>query len=87
MKTVWKFPLTHVHQQTITVPSDHRFLHAAYQRETLCVWFEVDDTSPDQELTIEVVGTGFSLPDVGEWLATVMSPSHQWVWHLYEVPS
>lgn len=88
MKTVWKFPLTHEHQQTIHVPPKRSFLHAGYQRGTLCVWYEVDDHDDGEPLTIEIVGTGHSVHHEGTFLATVMTPqTEQWVWHLYEVPS
>lgn len=81
----------HIHKFTLmlgqnTVRSEGRiigFLHVAFQGDKLCIWVEVD-TDDDAHLNhFHVVGTGFSVPEGGAHIGSVVEDPY--VWHVYQV--
>ncbi len=84
MKTIWKYKLeTSVSLPSLFIPEGARFLHMDYQRDDLCLWFEVDVTAERDFRTFQVIGTGHPVPEGGTYLGTVQQPPY--VWHVYEV--
>jgi hypothetical protein len=55
--TVWKFTLALTDEQTIVIPQDAECLHVGMQDGRPCLWARVDPDSPDEEMSIRVVGT------------------------------
>jgi len=86
MRTIYKYPIQvqdHVNVQTYL---GAKFIHAAMQEESLCIWLEVDTDQPMTFKDFEIYGTGHVVsmrPEDGRHAASVLD--RQFVWHIYEV--
>lgn len=78
---IYKYELEH----NITVIPDinlQKALHVNTQRGKLCLWAEVIP-SIGEKVVIQVLGTGYGVPDNYEYIGTVMDGN--FVWHIYHV--
>ncbi len=87
MPTIWKFEIvpSDGHEVTLTMPRGARVLCAREQRDTICVWAEVDRSAPLEPRRFEVFGTGWDLPP-GErrYLGTASIYGGSLIFHVYE---
>lgn len=68
------------------LPRNSRFLHVREQHESLCAWFEVDDTNPSIQYSFQVFGTGHGpIGDNLQYLGTGIFAEGDLVLHLYQV--
>ena len=65
------------------MPSVNLFRHCAIQGDDICLWFEVDATSPARQTTFYIVGTGHRIPTgAAVYRGSVLMD--EFVWHVYE---
>ena len=83
MITVHKYPLSTRDETTVTVPTGHRFVHAAMQDGTITLWAVVDTESTPTWVSVRVAGTGYSMPWIKayDYLGTVHDD--KFVWHIF----
>src|SRR5208282_2227444 len=86
MKTIWKFKLgTADNRQTFAIPQDGKILWVAVQRETPCIWVEVDPEAPKCNRQFAVYGTGHPMPAANrQFVSSFMLMIDSCVFHLYE---
>ena len=90
MRTIWKFPLLKREENIIAVPSGAKLLHFGHQgdigpagTDEICVWFEVESSSPLQERFFDLRETGTKQLKTNDiYRGTCFKLSL--VWHLYE---
>ena len=64
MKTIYKYSLSIVEEQTLTVPASFVPLHVGLDpQDHPCLWGAVDTASPKQTIKVFIVGTGNPLPE------------------------
>lgn len=84
-KSIWKFPIRILDEQTIVMPAGAKILFGAVQHGIPNVWAEVDIYAPQVERTIRIYGTGWQLPDApGRYIGTFMMYDGYEVYHAYE---
>jgi hypothetical protein len=85
MRQIWKFPISVVRQnQLIAMPAVSEVIDAQIQNGTLCLWAIVDTTSPAGNVRVDVIGTGWDVPDdvsASDHVATVQDIG--FVWHVF----
>jgi len=84
-RTIWKFPIDIVDQQTIKVPAGSHIIHAGLDADDQpCVWAEVYPSAERISHTIFVRGTGQSLSFSGHNARHYGSfVQDRFVWHVY----
>jgi hypothetical protein len=84
MKTIYKYPLKILADETVTIPSGAKILTIQFQGSSLFLWAEVEtETNPHGAKRILTVGTGMPLPDGDlRYITTVQHIG--FVWHIYE---
>lgn len=91
MKRIYKYHINFDRHQVLPLPQDAQFLHIDYQNNSLCLWFMIDSTKPTTLIKLEVIGTGWEIPDlpplnnqpvIRKHLGTVLQG--QFVWHIFE---
>lgn len=85
MRTVWKFKIMDEHgvqAGRVPMPSGAAPLHVGMQDGWLCLWAEVDPSSPIADRGFAVVGTGHPVPDGARCVGSALDGP--FVWHLYE---
>ena len=84
MKVIYKYVLTVVDRQTLTLPRSAQPLGVQYQGGALCFWAQVDlnDTDPFT-YEILIVGTGrhVDIKDTYFYISTVQNSGL--VWHIF----
>lgn len=85
MKTIYKYPLQLVDQQTLTLSLDY-LLDVKEQDGQLCLWAVVDTDLTPREVSIRIVGTGHPFPDSDTCIHinTVVMSYGGLVWHVFE---
>lgn len=82
---IYKYRLMTIERQTISIPSDAKFLSVQNQHDNITLWFAVN---PDSDLVDDIefilVGTGENIPPLCGYLGTVQQGI--FVWHIYENP-
>lgn len=70
----------------VSLPKAAKVVMIAYQGFNLCIWYEFDFQYKDfiEPRCFQVFGTGHLIPEHVKHVATVLSPSHDFVWHIYE---
>jgi hypothetical protein len=61
-RTIHKYPLEVVYEQTIEMPAGAVILCVQMQRETPCMWAVVDSEAQLESRMVRIFGTGHSLP-------------------------
>jgi hypothetical protein len=83
-RTIWKFPLEVIDQQSVRMPIASRMLHVGMQGGTLCLWAEVTPGAEQEDRAIYIYGTGHDLaPDRGDYLGTFQMHGGALVFHAY----
>ena len=86
-RTIWKFPLEVMDEQTVPMPDGAKVLSVGLDADgALCVWAVVDPDRPRVGKSFRIYGTGNPVPaDLSEvgFLGTVLMPP--FVWHVYGV--
>lgn len=82
MSSIWKYQLELTTRQNIQVPDGGRVLTAQLQGDTIYVWFKVDTLAKKKSRSIVIVGTGQSVPEFCDYIASVQHG--QYVWHIFE---
>lgn len=86
-KTIWKFVLDVTDSQFIRMPHESKILHVNTQRETVCMWAEVDPSLPQVLRRFCVYGTGHQMPDdPGRYIGSIMLQDGDLIFHIYEQP-
>lgn len=87
-KTIWKFQLKTVGNQTIEMPVNAEILTVQTQNEIPCIWALVDPTETRENRFIEVFGTGQDVQyDMGvgrNYLGTYQLHGGTSVFHVFE---
>jgi hypothetical protein len=87
MKTIWKFPLEMVEEQTISMPSGTQILCVQTQRELICLWGVIENhNANDEKRVIRIIGTGHLIPTYEKltYLGTVQLTFGNLVFHVFE---
>lgn len=82
MRTIWKYRLPIVDEQTLSVPSSYRLLHVDNQKGLLCLWLEVDPSYEKIGIKIAIAGTGGPVPKSAIYIGTAVCDP--FVWHVYQ---
>lgn len=86
MRTIWKLPLAHEAEQTLSVPQGARIISVHAQAENACLWVEVETNNPPEARTFCIFGTGHPMDLYGNliFLGTVLMLGGSLVLHVYE---
>lgn len=89
MRTIYKYELATTDQQTIRMPSGARIIACQVQRETPCLWAEVETESPSAARCFRIFGTGHPLDidSAQPYIGTYQLHGGSLVFHVYEVVS
>ena len=85
MKTIYKYPLETTDTQVIKIPRYHKILSVQEQNTKLIMWVLVDSNSDEEDVTIEIFGTGNPInPDFKRfsYISTVQD-FRGLVWHVF----
>lgn len=86
MKTIWKYKLAIIENQTIKMPATAKFLTMQIQYEDVTVWCLVDPKERLRPRGFAIYGTGHDMPDdPGTYLGTFQMASGSLVFHVFEV--
>lgn len=89
MKTIYKYPLTEIDRQTISLPKYNKILKVDEQHGDLYLWALVDTDNEEEEITIEFNGTGYPVAELErgtlrQHLNTIIT-SYGLVWHVFRI--
>lgn len=85
MKTIWKFSLGVMDEQTIPMPIGAHILHVARQGGVPQLWAEVMTNTPTSPRVIRMFGTGHPMPNnPGRYIGTFQMLGDALVFHVYE---
>lgn len=90
MKTIYKYPLELVDEQTIALPKGAHILSVQWIRDSICVYALVDlDVKECEARQFVIIATGQPIapnttPVVHCFLGTVCIPDHLLVFHIFE---
>jgi hypothetical protein len=83
MKTIFKYPLSVTDTQTIRMPEGAEILTVQMQKDSMCLWALVEDTSPVEPRIILIFGTGHEVTGIDNvYIGTVQMDSL--VFHVFE---
>lgn len=86
MLTIHKYPLRRASWSYLELPAGAHVLHAAFQREDICLWALVDTNNKPATRTFYVAATGDRVPDrPTSHISTVLTPNGEFVYHVFEV--
>lgn len=84
MKRVLKYSVSLNDSPTsIRMPENAKIVLVGHQSGNVRLWAEVNDKNLEQVREFVIHGTGRSIPDGQEWVASFQMGS--FVWHVYEV--
>jgi len=91
MKTIFKYIIEVKDEQTLTIPVGSKILSVQVQGDNICLWAIVNPQIVDEEVLIEIFGTGNPIEDekiiFGQqrreriFIGTVQQ--HKFVWHIF----
>lgn len=83
MKLIYKYPLTTLGLQQVSMPAGARLLTVQIQNDRPTLWALVNTDAPEAPVTIRTVGTGQNLDaEPGRYLGTTQVRGL--VWHHFE---
>lgn len=87
MKKVFKYPLSIVDLQTVTLPIGAKILCIKLQNEEPCLWALVDPSLDEKEtVNIRCAGTGHPIDEeIEEYIDTVILMNGRLVFHFFKV--
>lgn len=83
MKTIWKFKVPFMANPIPIQAAVTKFLTAQVQKDTICVWAEVDTEKPENIYLLILVSTGDNIPENGEYIGTIQDKTESYVFHVY----
>lgn len=85
-KSIWKFPVAVTDEQLVEMPMGAKILSVDVQRETVCLWAEVNPEAAGKHYrTICIFGTGHRMPDdPGSYIGSFMLHDGALVFHAYD---
>jgi len=84
MKVVWKYALSTNTAQTIfNAPKGTEFIRFAMQNDEPHVWAIVDEENAMVSRTLQIFGTGRTIPRGAKYIGTCDQGA--FVWHLFEL--
>ena len=84
-KQLWKFPIPIRDDVTITMPKGAIVRAVMVQRDTPCIWAEVDAQAPPVDRRFFIIGTGHPMPvDATQFVGSFMIEGGSLVFHVYE---
>lgn len=83
MLRVYKYPLSLVEDQFLTMPRRAELLDVQFQSGAYVLWARVDDQYGQVSRRIFVCGTGHPAPP-GPYIATVQANGGAFVWHFFD---
>jgi hypothetical protein len=85
MRTIYKYPLEAVDEQTITTKANYKILTVAVQNEQPCLWIEVDTEKDDEDIKIFTHGTGHPLfSEANNYIGSYQLHKGSLVFHVYK---
>lgn len=91
MKTIYKYKLQITSVQQIQLPKEAKILCVQVQHGESQLWAEVDTDLPPEARTIEIFGTGYSIPQVPQeigqnrrYISTFQMENGTLIFHAYE---
>jgi hypothetical protein len=88
VRTIWKFPVAVTDDPVIRMPAGAQLLRFDLQDDVPTLWALVDDSSPVEDRTFRLAGTGHPLDELrrnARYIGTVLM-SAGLVLHLFENP-
>lgn len=83
MKTIWKFPLYIVDEQTVQLPDTAQPLSVQIQDGEPCLWALVDPQAPSNPRRVKIFGTGNPVDISGNWNFVGTIQERIFVWHIF----
>lgn len=90
MKTIFKYPLSVIDEQEISMPVSARILCVQVQRGVPCLWALVDPDDSQTPRSIRIVGTGHPIrwgAGIEHYIGTFQALEGALVFHVFEVRS
>lgn len=86
MRTIWKYAVLTLDDQTIEIPEGARLLHVDDQSGWIMLWALVDPDARRVSRQIRVVGTGHPIPDdlVLVYVGSLQQANGNLVWHIFD---
>jgi hypothetical protein len=83
--TIWKYQLKMTDEQIVEMPSDGYPLCVQVQGGVPCLWAMVNPLSAPAPKTIEIFGTGHTMPRSNRiYVGTFQTNGGRLVWHVFE---
>lgn len=82
MRTIYKYELSIVNEQTLEIPGYAKLLDVQMQNGTPCIWALVDTTEAKRSRIIQIFGTGHNTEKAGTYIATFQTGPL--VFHVFE---
>ena len=86
MKTIWKFPLKMVENQSVEMPSDAKILSVQIQFEEPMMWCLVEPDKPKIFREIRIIGTGNEIERQfeGIYIDTIKVSGGNYIFHIFD---
>ena len=84
MKSIWKYELKVLPEQSIEMPFGSRILTVQVQYDVPCLWALVDPLLRLVTKSICIRGTGHEHNDLGKYIGTFQQQNGSLVWHVFE---
>jgi hypothetical protein len=85
VKSIWKYPLNLVSEQSVDMPQGAQMLTVQMQHEQPHIWALVDPASPKVGRFVMIYGTGHGIPDdTGRYVGTFQLADGDLVFHVFE---
>ena len=86
MKAVYKYPLTMVDKQEVSIPTGAKILSIQVQHNQICIWALVNTDNEFEKRTFILCGTGYSISTELQlnFIGTVLLYEGELVIHCFE---
>lgn len=82
MKTVWKFPIKFIPEQTISIPEDFEPVKVGMQEGEMVFWALVETSNKKVNLDIHMYATGEKIRQEYKWYLDTFQVEG-YVWHFF----
>lgn len=83
MKTIYKYPLYIMDEQTVLLPDNAQPLSVQIQNGELYMWALVDSQSASNPRRVRIFGTGNHVVLDGNWQFVATVQERMFVWHVF----
>lgn len=87
MKTMFKYTLNPVPEQTLYLPAEAEICSVAEQCGNICLWALVEQDAYRTPRRIRIAATGEAFHGGGRFIGTVLMAGGSLVWHVFELPA